>query len=163
MVVLGWLVLGFLLGSLIEWSAHRYLLHNFSLKRLSHAHFRIHHRNCRKNHGFDDDYVALLPRDYDHGWSEIIFLAVGVLLAIPLAFLSVWLWIALLMHAVLYYVLHRKFHLEPEWGKKYMPWHWEHHMGKNQNANWGVTNPIFDWIFKTRDRGDAKRIIRKPE
>ena len=156
MAVLGWLILGFLIGSLIEWLAHRYLLHNFSLRKLSHSHFRVHHKNCRKNAGFDGDYITPLPRDYEHGWSEILFLASGILLAIPLIIISFWLWLALLIHAVFYYVAHRYFHLYPKWGKKYMPWHWDHHMGKNQNANWGVTNPIFDWIFRTRASGDGE-------
>ena len=150
MAIMGWLVLGFLIGSLIEWLAHRYLLHNFKLKRLSYSHFSIHHKNCRKNQGFDSDYVSPIPADYEHGWSEILFLLAGVFLTSPLVLLSFWLWFALLIHSILYYVLHRYFHLNPSWGKKYMPWHWDHHMGKNQNSNWGVTNPIFDWIFRTR-------------
>ena len=31
-----------------------------------------------------------------------------------------------------------------------MPWHYDHHMGKNQHMNWGVRLPIIDLIMKTR-------------
>ena len=155
-----WLITGFLIGSLIEWLAHRYLLHNLKLRSISRAHFRIHHRNTRRRGGYDPDYEKLIPAGYDHGWSEILFLLAAVVLALPLAYVSFWLWLALLIHAVLYYSLHRKFHLNPAWGKHWMKWHWDHHMNKNQNANWGVTNPIFDWLFLTRIKEHGKKSNR---
>lgn len=155
-MMVAWLAIGFLLGSLVEWLAHRYLLHNLNLKSISHAHFRIHHRNTRQSAGYDSDYASIVPRGYDHGWSEILFLLGGVLLALPFAYISFWLWFALLLHAVMYYCLHRRFHVDPSWGKQWMKWHWDHHMNKNQNANWGVTNPIFDWIFSTRVKDHGK-------
>lgn len=151
-----WLAAGFLLGSFIEWLAHRYLLHNLSLRKVSHAHFKIHHRNTRKNDGYDSDYEKITPSSWDTGWSEIAFLTIGVLTALPLSLISFWIWFALLIHACLYYWLHRKFHLQPLWGKKWMPWHWDHHMNKNQNSNWGVTNPLFDWLFFSRIKGNGK-------
>jgi len=46
--------------------------------------------------------------------------------------------------------MHRKSHLDVEWGKKWMPWHWDHHMGRDQNANWGVTLPLWDYALGTR-------------
>lgn len=35
--------------------------------------------------------------------------------------------------------MHRRSHLEPEWAKKRIPWHYDHHMNSNQDANWCVT------------------------
>ena len=32
-----------------------------------------------------------------------------------------------------------------------MPHHYDHHMGKNQDANWCVTHPFFDWVMGTRE------------
>ena len=156
-----WLVTGFLIGSLVEWLAHRYLLHNLKLRSISHAHFRIHHKNTRHNDGYDSDYESIIPKGYDHGWSEIIFLLIAVTLALPLIYVSFWLWFALLIHAFSYYWLHRKFHLQPQWGKRWMPWHWDHHMIGNQNSNWGVTNPIFDWVFSTRVKQNGNKRQRK--
>lgn len=46
--------------------------------------------------------------------------------------------------------MHRRSHLEPEWGKKAIPWHYDHHMNTNQDANWCVTRPWFDYIMGTR-------------
>ncbi|ERS10046.1 MULTISPECIES: hypothetical protein [Marinobacter] len=35
-------------------------------------------------------------------------------------------------------------------GKKAIPWHYNHHMNTNQDANWCVTRPWFDYIMGTR-------------
>ena len=52
--------------------------------------------------------------------------------------------------AVNYFYVHRRSHLEPEWGRKRIPWHFDHHMNSNQDANWCVTRPCFDYIMGTR-------------
>lgn len=142
--------LGIVLGSLIEWCAHKYLLHNFRNRIFSHSHFSIHHRNCRKHDNYDKDYESFPPTTFDGGLMEIALLVSGVILVLPIALLSFAVWCGLAFHAVVYYYVHRRCHLDVEWGKKYFPWHYQHHMGKNQNCNWGVTNPIFDYVFGTR-------------
>ena len=146
--------LGIVLGSLIEWAAHKYLLHNFSHRIFSHSHFSVHHRNCRKNNNYDQDYENFPPKTLDEGLMEISLLLSGIALTSPLAFISFHLWLGLFFHACLYYFLHRKSHMDVEWGKKWMPWHYEHHMGKKQNSNWGVTNPVFDYVFGTRSKSE---------
>lgn len=35
-------------------------------------------------------------------------------------------------------------------GKKRIPWHYDHHMNSNQDANWCVTRPWFDYVMGTR-------------
>ena len=144
-----WALSAFLMGSFTEWMIHRFILHNFKIKCLSSYHFGRHHRNTRQNEGFDKDYTHFPPLKWSTGLHEIITLIGGMLIAIPFAFLSGWLWFFLCMHAFLYYYLHRRMHLHPTWGKRWFPWHFRHHMGKDQNANWGVTNPLFDHIFGT--------------
>ena len=47
----------------------------------------------------------------------------------------------------MYYTMHRKSHIDVAWGKKWMPWHYEHHMGKDQHKNWGVRLPVFDGLL----------------
>ena len=37
-----------------------------------------------------------------------------------------------------------------EWAKENIPWHYDHHMGKNQDANWGVTTDWVDRLLNTR-------------
>ena len=49
-----------------------------------------------------------------------------------------------------YFYVHRRSHLDPEWGKKKIPWHYDHHMHSNQDANWCVTRPWFDYVMGTR-------------
>ena len=54
--------------------------------------------------------------------------------------------------AVRYYGIHKHAHLDPEWAKEHLPWHYDHHMGKDQNANWCVTHPFWDHVMGTRKR-----------
>ena len=46
--------------------------------------------------------------------------------------------------------MHRRAHTDVEWCKKNIPWHYDHHMGKNQDANYGVTVEWPDKLFGTR-------------
>ena len=144
--------IGILVGWLVEWVAHRYLLHNFKHRTFSRSHFSIHHRNCRQQGFYDPDYEQFPPKTMDGGLMEITLLIISVVITSPLIFVSVLLWLSLALHACAYYYLHRKSHLDVKWGKKWMPWHYDHHMGKDQNKNWGVTSPLFDYIFGTRQK-----------
>jgi sterol desaturase/sphingolipid hydroxylase (fatty acid hydroxylase superfamily) len=51
-----------------------------------------------------------------------------------------------------YYTIHKRAHLDRNWAKEDLPWHYDHHMGKDQNANWCVTYPWFDHVMGTRKR-----------
>ena len=59
-------------------------------------------------------------------------------------------YIVLVISVVEYYYKHRRSHTNPEWAKRNVPWHYDHHMGKNQHLNWGVRSSIFDNLFGTR-------------
>ena len=50
-----------------------------------------------------------------------------------------------------YYYLHKKAHENPEWAREHLPWHYDHHMGRNADANWCVTKPWFDYVLGTRE------------
>ena len=54
-----------------------------------------------------------------------------------------------------YWHKHSKAHLDPEWAKANLPWHYDHHMNTNQDANWCVTRPWFDYIMGTRVIGES--------
>jgi len=60
--------------------------------------------------------------------------------------------ITVLIYAFIYLVLHRKSHQHIEFFKKWLPWHYEHHMGRNQNANWCVICPLMDHVMGTREK-----------
>ena len=51
-----------------------------------------------------------------------------------------------------YYRVHKRAHRDPAWARKHLRWHYDHHMGKDQDANWCVTWPWFDWLMGTRVR-----------
>ena len=151
-MILLWVTLGFLIGSLIEWLTHKYILHNFKIKALSHVHFGLHHKKARRNGGRDSSYETFPPKTWDDGLAEIFMVTLLATLVLPTWFVSPWLWGSLSLHACVYYLVHRKAHLDVNWCKKWTPWHWDHHMGKNQNMNWGITNPLFDYLFRTRQK-----------
>ena len=69
----------------------------------------------------------------------------------------------LVICGIRYYLIHKKSHLDPKWAKKNVPWHYDHHMGKNQDANWGVTTDWVDRVAGTRmyyiDRNETHRCL----
>src|SRR5690606_15024611 len=70
-----------------------------------------------------------------------------------------------------YYRVHRKAHENPEWARKYLPWHYDHHMGRDQEQNWCVTFPFWDYVMGTRvpyidtetEKKDIERKMRKAQ
>ncbi len=53
--------------------------------------------------------------------------------------------------AARYHRVHKRAHLDPDWAREHLPWHYDHHMGPNQEANWCVTQPWFDHLMGTRE------------
>ena len=135
--------LGWIYGHIFEWFAHKYILHNN--KTFKH-HFGVHHKISRKNGMHDKNYERWIQRE---NLFEPISLSLILLLHAPLFFYYKYFYAALVFSVSSYYFLHRKSHVDVEWGKKWLPWHYEHHMGKNQHVNWGVRLPIIDIIFGT--------------
>ena len=41
--------------------------------------------------------------------------------------------------------------MDPEWAREHAPWHYDHHMGPNPEANWCITSPFFDEMMGTRE------------
>ena len=155
------MVKGFIAGLIIangfEWIAHKYVLHGthrvgqprFSPVPDSMKSHWEHHREVRKTDFSDYGYVEGILN-----WrtrNEIMSLAVTVGVFAPLFYpVSKGMSLAVFYSAANYYYVHRRAHLEPEWAKKTIPWHYDHHMNSNQDANWCVTKPWFDYILGTR-------------
>ena len=138
--------------NLLEWTLHKYVLHGLGKNKKSNwsSHWSVHHKKSRKNDFYDDDYEKSWHSPGSR--SEIMGLILLALLHLPLAFLSLSFYIGLLYGGLGYYFVHKKAHLDPEWAKKYVPWHYDHHLGKNQDANWGVTTDWVDKVAGTRIR-----------
>ena len=152
---------GFLAGLVVangfEWVAHKYILHGThraGQRRYSpvpesmKSHWE-HHREVRKTSFHDHGYVEEI-----RNWrtkNEIVSLAVVATVASGVFYpISKGMSLAALYSAANYYYIHRRAHLEPEWAVKKIPWHYDHHMNSNQDANWCVTKPWFDYILGTR-------------
>ncbi len=133
---------------IFEYVAHRYFLHNHKLFKFAFKnHFATHHRVSRKNKMYDETYESLLSSRF-----EIVSLLATAALHMPIAFVFPWAYGTLVFSATMYYFLHRKSHTDVEWGKKWLPWHYAHHMGKDQHMNWGVRLPLVDYIMGTRKK-----------
>lgn len=108
-----------------------------------------HHREVRKQGFSDDCYVEGLDNWRTRNELMSLAVAAGVLSVVFYPF-SKGMALAAIYSAGNYYYVHRRAHLEPDWAKRTIPWHYDHHMNSNQDANWCVTRPWFDYVMGTR-------------
>jgi hypothetical protein len=134
-----------------EWLIHKYILHGVGKKRNSFwsFHWREHHRNCRRNDFRDADYERGFLGNHSQGKEAAAVLALVALHA-PLFSVAPYFAGTVIYSGLNYLQKHRKSHLNVEWGKQHLRHHYDHHMGKNQDANWGVTHAWMDWLMGTR-------------
>lgn len=147
-------MLGLLCANIGEWCLHKYVLHGWGKVKGSFwsSHWSIHHRACRQNKNFDKDYLRRWSRNA--ATSEAKGLLLVALLFSPIGLISIPWVLAVWSYIVMYYVLHRKGHVDVEWGKKWMPVHFDHHLGRNQDCNWNIFFPFADHLFGTRVKYD---------
>lgn len=149
--VMAQITVAWLYGHLLEYSTHRWFLHNskskFTRKGFRH-HFNRHHSVSRKNLMSDEEYVNFgigRKRAFEHRALFLLTVAhLPILFFFPIAYA------VLAISALAYYIVHSMAHWFPVWGRQWLPWHYDHHMGKDQHKNWGVRLPLFDYIFATR-------------
>lgn len=145
-----------------EWFVHKYVLHGLGRRRDSWwaFHWHGHHRTVRRA-GFRDveyerDVRASSAKRREA--SSVLLAAAAVTPLLPVApFFTITSWYC----AYNYYRVHKRSHLDPAWAREHLPWHWDHHMGPDQDANWCVTRPWFDHVMGTRQRWagtEAERI-----
>jgi sterol desaturase/sphingolipid hydroxylase (fatty acid hydroxylase superfamily) len=141
--------LAFIYGNIIEWVLHRYILHGWGKNKKSpfSFHWYSHHKICRKNNNYDPYYNN--PKSIVVS-KEKLGLYFLVILHIPVYFISPVFFIAVALYAIYYYRTHKRMHLDTQWGKKHFPWHRDHHMGRDQDKNWGVTHQWVDKLMGTR-------------
>ena len=136
-------VLGFLYGSFLEYLIHRFVFHKLGHKKKSiwSYHIKGHHVLSRKNNFID----------LTESKAESVGMMFLILLHFPLISLSLGAWFGITLYAIAFKVLHGIQHKNPEFTKKYMKWHWDHHM-KSPNKNFGVVVPWMDYLFGTRKK-----------
>lgn len=144
--------LGLLYANAGEWLMHKYILHGLGKNRQSFwaYHFYDHHEVCYKNNMLDPGYKKLNLATWNTQAKELSVLTVIVLLHVPLFFLFPSFISAVYMSLAVYYYKHRKAHLDNDWAKRHLRWHYEHHLSGKLEANWCVTWPWFDYLMGTR-------------
>lgn len=146
--------LGLVVGNFGEWVIHKRLLHERGKRKGSfwNFHWYDHHAESRKNDMIDTAYHT---RWYRAGWNprtkEIASLAIGIPFYVALLFVLPGVGAAFLYTTFNYYYVHKRSHVDPAWARRKLPWHVDHHLAPNQDANWGVTWPWADWVLGTRE------------
>lgn len=142
---------GLVAANVGEWLIHKHWLHGLGKNKKSFwaFHWHEHHRESRSHGMFDAQYVRSV-----FSWSpqgkEALALGLGAVALLPLFPVAPFFAGTLVVRGLRYYQLHKRAHLDREWAKQHLPWHYDHHMGKDQNANWCVTHPWFDHVMGTR-------------
>ena len=145
-----------------EWLIHKYVLHGWGKNKGSfwNFHWREHHRAARQHDMHDPDYERSLL-----GWHAQSKEALGLVglaaLHAPLAPVAPFFTGTILYAAADYYRKHKRAHLDPDWAVEHLPWHVDHHMGRNPDLNWGVTRPWVDDLLGTREEGSAWVLERR--
>src|SRR4051812_45997670 len=165
-------VIGFPLGlfaaNAFEWWMHKQMLHGQGKKKASfwRFHWYDHHAEARKNDMYDAAYAqSWIGGGWNSRSKEGVALLGGVLFWIPMLWLVPGFAAAALFSTFAYYFRHKKAHLDPAWARKHLPWHVDHHMGPDQDANWCVTWPWYDilrgtrqpWVGTAREESDRSR------
>lgn len=135
-----------------EWVVHKYVLHGLGRRRGSYwsFHWHEHHRNSRKHDGLDPDYERPVFGVHAQG-KEALGLVALAATQLPLLPVAPFYTGTILYSTWRYYKVHKRAHQDPDWGRENLPWHMDHHLGPNQDANWCVTRPWFDHIMGTRE------------
>ncbi len=143
--------LGFAYANAMEWLLHRYVLHGARARRggFYRFHLREHHRNARQNGFRDDSYARSIFVEGGQGKEAISLLGTAVL-HLPLLPYAPYFTMTVWYCSLRYFRIHKRAHLDPKWAREHLPWHYDHHMGPNPNANWCVTRPWFDMLMGTR-------------
>lgn len=147
------IIAGYVYSTAMEWVVHNWVYHRLGKKLggMLNFHLKEHHRDTSVHRGIDPAIVEGKLGWNAHG-REAIGLTFLVLVHSPIVLVSPAFFATLCGMAILYRVMHVKSHQDPEWCKRYMPWHWEHHFGADPHANWCITSDWFDRLVGTRKR-----------
>ena len=141
--------LAFFYCNFLEWASHKYVLHGLGKNKKSFwaFHWHEHHKLVRKYEGFDPSYKTSFKGAV---LKEKLVLFALLLMHWPLFSMAPLFYLTSVYCTWNYYNVHKKSHEDVEWAKKNVPWHYEHHMGKDQEKNWCITKDWCDKLFGTR-------------
>ena len=155
------IVIAWFYSHVLEWFIHKYVLHNPKIGPAFKHHYKYHHLAARRNAMVDKKY---LKSRWYHWFvdDEITGLSFLAILHLPLAWFFPYAYAVLMISAVHYFTVHRLAHQDYHWARKYLSHHYDHHMGIDQNVNWGVRSDWVDHFFNTRVvyKGTKREILR---
>ena len=145
--------LGLAYANVGEWLIHKHVLHGLGHERASFwsFHWLDHHRLVRLKGHVDPHYQRSVFSQWNGQAKEAAALSAAALLHLPLFPVAPFFTGTVLYSMWNYYRKHKRSHLDPEWAREHLPWHYDHHMGPNQHKNWCVTRPWFDIVMGTRE------------
>jgi len=157
--------IGLLVANTTEWMFHKFVLHELGKAKNSfwRFHWKPHHNSSRRNNFIDADYEKSAFEsivEWNAQGKELAALFVAAVIHMPLLPLTPFYTLTIWYCVLNYYRKHKKSHLFPKWAKKELYWHWLHHMGKDQNKNWGVTHPFFDFVMGTSTMNPPDRVSK---
>lgn len=134
-----------------EWFLHKYVLHGLGKNKKSFwaFHWHDHHRASRRNDMVDPEYLRSVFRWSPKAKEALSLVGLAVVHA-PLLPVAPFFTLTVLASIANYYRVHSRAHRDPAWARAHLRWHVDHHLGKDQNLNWCVTHPLFDWVMGTR-------------
>lgn len=144
--------LGLLAANATEWVVHKYVLHGLGKKKSSFwsFHWHEHHAESRTNVMRDPHYADRSVLGWHAQGKEALALVGAAAAITPLLPVAPFFVAAGWYSAWNYYRVHKRSHEDPAWAREHLTWHYDHHMGPKQDANWCVTRPWFDHLMGTR-------------
>jgi sterol desaturase/sphingolipid hydroxylase (fatty acid hydroxylase superfamily) len=144
----GLFLLGVLLWTFAEYTLHRYVFHYVGPRPWQRRMFFVLHG---VHHDFPQDADRLvMPLGASIPMGVLFYLAfrlvAGQVMADPL---FVGLGIGYLVYDGTHYAVHH-FRMSSRWGKWIKRYHMIHHH-TGADARWGVSSPLWDWVFGTMD------------
>lgn len=154
MLILLQIVLGIMYANVLEWMIHKYILHDLGKKwknSIFRFHWSEHHKVARKNKMLDESYNISWWKEMGRA-KEVLGLGLLALIHTPLLLITPWFAGTTMLYTVAYYFAHKRSHLDKDWGRKWLPWHFKHHMMGSQEHSFGVLLPITDVIKDAVER-----------
>ena len=148
-----WFFLGLLVANAGEWLIHKYILHGLGRNKNSiwAYHWREHHARCREHAMIDYGYQKI-TWTWNSQTKEFALIFLAVLSQLPFISIAFWYVMGIYLSIALYYFCHRQAHLDADWAKRYLPWHYQHHLSNESDGNWCITWPLFDYLLGTRHK-----------
>ena len=153
-------MLGFPVALLVvngfEWYAHKVWLHEYPRKHRGSPFFShiTHHKKARLQGFEDDSYTRSMWQDQLMFNEKVALIGLSVAFT-PTVVVAPFFTAGIYYGAWQYWSKHSRAHLDPAWAKAQLPWHYDHHMNTQQDANWCVTRPWFDYLMGTRVIGEG--------